>query len=74
MKADSTDPDQVGYIQWRVAFYIAGADGACLNFRNLLDDFLSYKLKQMAKEVEIHLYPYLGVDELTERRSRRSSA
>ena len=66
MEADSTDPDQVGFQQWRVAFYIAGEDGACLNFLNLLDDFLSWKLKQMAKEVEIHLYPYLGVDELTE--------
>ena len=30
------------------------------------DGHVALKLKQMAKEVEIHLYPHLGVEELTE--------
>ena len=27
--ADSNDPDSVGFIQWRAAFYVAGEDHAC---------------------------------------------
>ena len=27
--ADSNDPDSVGFIQWRAAFYVAGEDRAC---------------------------------------------
>jgi hypothetical protein len=38
--ADATDPDGVGFVQWRVAFYVAGEDGSVLNFFNLFDDFL----------------------------------
>ena len=29
---DSNDPDSVGFVQWRVAFYVAGEDGSVLNF------------------------------------------
>ena len=35
--ADSNDPDSVGFVQWRVGFYVAGEDGACLNFLSLWD-------------------------------------
>ena len=38
--ADSNDPDGIGFVQWRVAFYVAGEDGAVLNWLNLFDDFL----------------------------------
>ena len=38
--ADSNDPDGIGFVQWRVAFYVAGSEGAVLNWLNLFDDFL----------------------------------
>ena len=41
--ADSNDPDQVGFVHWRVAFYVAGEDGSALNFLSLFDDYLSWK-------------------------------
>ena len=41
--ADSNDPDSVGFVQWRVAFYAVGDDGACLNFLSLFDEYLSWK-------------------------------
>ena len=34
--ADSNDPDSVGFVQWRVAFYVAGEDGSVLNFLSSL--------------------------------------
>ncbi len=39
-------PPQVGYVQWRAAFYVAGADGAVRNFMHLFDDFFVFKAKQ----------------------------
>ena len=62
--ADATDPDGVGFVQWRVAFYVAGGDGSVLNFFNLFDDFLVWKSKAMAKDIEAHLYAHIGVDGL----------
>ena len=50
MQADSNDPDSVGFVQWRVAWYVGGEDGACvLNFLALWDDFLVARCKAMAK-------------------------
>ena len=43
MIADSNDPDSVGFVQWRVAFYVAGEDGCVLNFLSLFDDYLVWK-------------------------------
>ena len=48
--ADSQDPDSVGFIQWRVSWYVAGESGSVLNFFNLFDDFLIWKSKAMAKD------------------------
>ena len=48
--ADSQDPDSVGFIQWRVSWYVAGERGSVLNFINLFDDFLIWKSKAMAKD------------------------
>ena len=48
--ADSQDPDSVGFIQWRVSWYVAGESGSLLNFFNLFDDFLIWKSKAMAKD------------------------
>ena len=62
--ADATDPDGVGFVQWRVAFYVAGEDGSVLNFFNLFDDFLVWKSKAMAKDIDTHLWPHIGIDEL----------
>ena len=35
--SDKNDPDGVGYVQWRVAFYVAGGDASLGNFMCLLD-------------------------------------
>ena len=43
------------YLRWRAAFYTAGVDGCVVNFLNLLDDFLSWKMKAIQKEVEAGL-------------------
>ena len=50
--ADANDPDGVGFVQWRVAWYVGGEDGACVvNFLALWDDFLVARCKAMAKVV-----------------------
>ena len=36
---DATDPDQVGFIRWRAAFYVTGDVAALHNFLYLLDEF-----------------------------------
>lgn len=51
--ADSNDPDSVGYVQWRVSFYVAGEDGSVLNFMSLFGDYLVWKAKAMAKDIEV---------------------
>lgn len=33
--ADATDPDGVGFVQWRVAFYVAGGMAPCLIFQSV---------------------------------------
>ena len=54
MQADSNDPDGVGFVQWRVAWYVGGEDGACvLNTLALWDDFLVARCKAMAKVVRL---------------------
>ena len=40
---DKADPDGIGYVQWRVAFYVAGEDAALGNFMCLLDQLISWK-------------------------------
>ena len=60
--ADQKDPDDVGYVQWRCVFYIAGDLN---NFLLLLDGFFVWKEKSIAQsqpfQVEIH--PYLDAHE-----------
>ena len=48
--ADSNDPDGVGFVQWRVAFYVAGADGSVMNFMNLFDDYLVWTMHSSVAE------------------------
>ena len=61
---DRTDPDNVGFVQWRVAFYVGGPETALHNLLFLLDDFFMQKCEAMAREkpFEIHLYPHVGVN------------
>ena len=62
--ADKNDPDGVGFVQWRTAWYVAGEDGSVLNFLSLWDDYLMWRTKAMAKDIETHLFPHTGIDEL----------
>jgi hypothetical protein len=61
--SDKNDPDGVGYIQWRCAFYCAGDEGSLANFMSLLDQFISFKAHQLAKDVEIHIHPHSSAEE-----------
>ena len=58
--ADRTDLDDVGFVQWRVAFYVAGDIN---NFLLLLDDFFVYKAKAIAREqpFQVQIFPHTGV-------------
>ena len=61
---DATDEESVGFIQWRVAFYVAGRPdlAALKNFLLLLDEFWSFKSQAMARDFEVHVYPHVGLD------------
>eukprot|EP00973_Karenia_brevis_P054317 7546968-Karenia_brevis.AAC.1 len=57
---DKADPDDVGFVQWRVAFYAPDAG----NFLRLLDGWFRYKEQQMARDepFQVILRPHLGID------------
>jgi hypothetical protein len=57
---DRADPDDVGYVQWRVAFY---ATDAC-NFLKLLDGWFRFKAQQVGPDqpFQVMLHPHTGVD------------
>eukprot|EP00973_Karenia_brevis_P004391 601668-Karenia_brevis.AAC.2 len=58
--SDRTDPENVGFKQWRVAFYCTDAP----NFLRLLDSWFEHKTKQMAREqpIQVVLHPHTGID------------
>ena len=61
--ADTADPDEVGFIRWRAAFYVAGGDVEALhNLMFLLDSFFLFVNEGREEKVTVSLYPYLGVD------------
>ena len=51
-------------MQWRTAWYIAGADGAVSNFLSLWDDFMVWRTKAMAKDVQTHIFLHTNVEEV----------
>ena len=57
---DRTDPDGVGFVQWRLAVYVPGGEDALNNFMFLLDEFFVHKSDSMARETpfEVHLHPH----------------
>ena len=59
--SDKTDPDDAGFVQWRVGFYVAGDLN---NFLMLLDDWFVYKAKATKRDqpFQVHLYPHIGVE------------
>ena len=56
--SDRADPDDVGYVQWRVAFYCIDLP----NFMLLLDGWFRYKERQTSQPVEIKVHPHVGID------------
>ena len=61
---NAEDPDGTGcFVPYRVAFYVAGREGALHNARILLVDFFLWKQRQMAREkpFDVHVHPYVGV-------------
>ena len=57
------DPEDVGFVQWRTTFYIAGDLN---NFLLLLDGFFVWKEKSIAQSqpFEVHLHPHLDAGEV----------
>ena len=57
---DRSDPEGVGFQQWRVAFYCVDLQ----NFLMLLDSFWKFKERQLARDTpfEITLHPHTGID------------
>ena len=60
--SDTKDPEDVGFVQWRSAFYVA-ADNL-KNFLLLLDGWFLFKARQMTQEqaFQVHLHPHVTVD------------
>ena len=58
--SDKTDPDDVGFVQWRIAFY---ATDVC-NFLLLLDGFWKFKERHNDREqpFQVVLHPHEGID------------
>ena len=58
--SDRTDPENVGFQPWRVAFYCTDA----CNFLKLLDSWFQYKEKVIACEqpFEVVIHPHIGID------------
>ena len=48
----------------RAAFYVAGADGCVKNFMCLFDEWIAWKSKQMAKEIEVNIHQRQGEAEV----------
>ena len=55
---DRADPDDVGYKQWRVAFYCVDLP----NFLLLLDGFFKYKDRQSTQPFQVVIHPHSGID------------
>ena len=55
---DRADPDDVGFIQWRTAFYCTDLP----NFLLLLDGFYKYKEKQTIQPFQIVIHPHVGIE------------
>ena len=56
------DPDDVGFVRWRNAFYVAGGAKALLNAMFLLDDFWFYVSSELGKDVNVSLHPHIGIN------------
>ena len=55
------DPDMVGFVPWRIAFYVAGSIDSLNNFLMLLDDFWIYLAKN-GRVYEVHMHPHINVN------------
>ena len=57
---DRADPDDVGYQQWRVAFYCPELSNCLL----LLDAWFKYKEREIARDqpFQVTLHPHTGID------------
>ena len=58
--ADRQDPDDVGFVHWRIAFY---CPDAC-NFLRLLDGWFRYKALQAARDQPFQVLPPLVETEI----------
>ena len=56
------DPDDVGFVRWRSAFYVAGDAKALLNCIFLFDDFWFYVSSELGKDVSVSLRPHVGIN------------
>ena len=53
---DTSDPDRVGFIRWRAAFYVAGDVAALHNLLHLLDEFFVWVNKDRSPKVTARFF------------------
>ena len=62
---DAQDPEMVGFVHWRAAFYVAGdpTENPVRNFLNLLDGYFKHKAEKAARKqpFEVHVTPHINV-------------
>ena len=63
---DTQDPDGVGFVQWRPAFYVVGGPAAkpLGNFLLLLDEWWAYKAEALGCTLDVHYSPHTSVGSL----------
>ena len=62
------------FVQYRVAFYVAGELESLNNAFMLIDGYLQYKNKQLARATpfEVHIHPHTAVGDLSSLRDQMS--
>ncbi len=67
VSTSSDDPDNIGMVPWRPALYVCGKEDNLKNALALVDDWLAYKQKRMAKEkaFDVQVHPHVSVPEVT---------
>ena len=57
-----SDPDGVGFVRWRPAFYAAGGDVSLKNLLYLLDEWWTFLMKDKEAYANVCLHPHINVD------------
>ena len=67
VSTSSEDPDNIGMVPWRPALYVCGNEDNLKNALALVDDWLAYKQRRMAKEkaFDVQVHSHVSVPVVT---------